>query len=247
MRRRPYHHGDLRRTLIEAAARLAAERGLRGLTLREVGRRAGVSHAAPYHHFPDRDALLAAVAEEGFRRFDVAQAAAAEAAGPAPRARLTALGVAYVRFAAAHPHYFRLMFRPELWRSGVYPGLTAAARRTFARLRETVGACRGGEDPQLPALLAWSAVHGLAALWLDGALAGGGPRGASLSRTAAWVVRGVTEAVAGVGPPPAATRPTRPPGRRHEPSARRRPGTAGPRPRRGRLAPGPGRPRRGSG
>jgi AcrR family transcriptional regulator len=239
MGKRAYHHGDLRRALVEAAARLAAERGLRGVTLREVGRRAGVSHAAPYHHFSDRNALLAAVAEEGFRRLDLAQASAAEAAGPTPRARLTALGVAYVRFAAAHPHYFRLMFRPELWQSAPYPGLTAVARRTFERLRETVGACRGGEDPQLPALLARAAVHGLATLWLDGALAGGDPAG-SLSRTAAWVARAVTETVAGVAPS-SATAPTATPGRRRRPSVRPRPVAADHSPRRRRRPAGRGR------
>jgi AcrR family transcriptional regulator len=244
MGKRAYHHGDLRRVLVEAAARLVAERGLRGVTLREVGRRAGVSHAAPYHHFADRDALMAAVAEEGFRRFDTAQTAAAAAAGPAPRARLTALGVAYVRFAAAHPHHFRLMFRPELWKPGAYPGLAAVAARTFARLSETVGACRGGEDPQLPALLAWSAIHGLATLWLDGALAGGNPAGTALSQTATWLARGVTEAVAGVAPPAATARTTTPAGRRRPPSARPQPGTPGRPPRRGRRAPGPGQPQR---
>jgi AcrR family transcriptional regulator len=240
MGKRAYHHGDLRRALVEAAARLAAERGLRGVTLREVGHRAGVSHAAPYHHFPDRNALLAAVAEEGFRRFDLAQAAAAEAAGPAPRARLTALGVAYVRFAAAHPHYFRLMFRPELWQSGPHPGLAMVGRRTFERLREAVGACRGGEDPQLPALLAWAAVHGLATLWLDGTLAGGGDPAGSLSRTAAWVARAVTETVAGVAPSAVTARiPT--PAHRRRPSVRAWPETADHSPRRRRRAAGRGR------
>ncbi len=115
-RRKPrttYHHGDLRRTLIDAALRAVERRGPDAVTLRGVARDAGVSQAAPYNHFADKDALLAAVAAEAFQRF----AAALDRAGAAassPRARAAALGRAYVGFAHAHAALFRLMFGPAL-------------------------------------------------------------------------------------------------------------------------------------
>jgi AcrR family transcriptional regulator len=169
-----YHHGALREALIESAAQLAWDKGVANIALREVGRRAGVSHAAPYHHFPDRAALVAAVAEEGFRRFDVAQARAAAAEHATPRACLEALGIAYVTFAVENPHYFRIMFRRECTAAGG-PALAEMAAGAYGRLVEAVRACLGsrGSDEatvQTWALFAWSSVHGLACLWLDGPL-----------------------------------------------------------------------------
>src|SRR5205809_439421 len=112
--RASYHHGDLRRTLIDASLALVEEEGIGALSLREVARKAGVTHNAPYHHFPDRGALLAAIAEEGFGRLAQETAAARAAVPDDPLARLTACGQAYVRFAIASPAHFRVMFRPEL-------------------------------------------------------------------------------------------------------------------------------------
>ena len=176
--KRPYHHGALREALIEAAAQLAAERGGAALSLREAARRAGVSQAAPYHYFADKSALLAAVAEEGFRIFDASQAAAYAAAPADPVGRLQALGAAYVRFALDKPHYFRVMFRPHLVEHGKYPTLHEVSRRAFERLVESTRAARlahGHDDPDplAAATLMWSVPHGLATLFLEGPISEG--------------------------------------------------------------------------
>jgi AcrR family transcriptional regulator len=172
-KKRAYHHGALREALIEAAARVAAEQGVGALSLRVVARRAGVSQAAPYHYFADKSALLAAVAEEGFRLFDERQAAAHAEAGPDPVERLQALGAAYVRFALDRPHYFRVMFRPHLVEHVRYPGLHAASRRSFERLVDSTRLARAAHghedvDPLAVATLVWSVPHGLATLYLEG-------------------------------------------------------------------------------
>jgi AcrR family transcriptional regulator len=112
-RKRPktYHHGDLREALIRAAVELLEEKGLTSFTLRECARRAGVSHAAPAHHFATAADLLAEIAARGFERFVAALGQAAEAAGTLPEARLAAMGQAYVAFALANPAVYGLMFR----------------------------------------------------------------------------------------------------------------------------------------
>jgi len=170
---REYHHGDLRRALVDAAATLAGEKGVAGLSLREAARSAGVSHAAPYHHFKDKAALLAAVAEEGFLRFDAFQRKSLRSAPRSPAARLSALGKAYIDFAIKNPHYFRVMFRKDLVGPEITPSLRKIAYQTFDRLFEAVGDCLGSssETEVMPlAITAWSLVHGLASLWLDGPL-----------------------------------------------------------------------------
>ncbi len=169
-----YHHGDLRRALLDAALAVLTEADARALTLREVARRAGVTHAAPYRHFTDKDALLAAVAEEGFRTLTEVMRISMNAAGEDPVERLEALAVSYVRFALAHPAHFEVMFGPELpWEQERYPPLHEAADTTFGLLLDSVqtaqaaGALRG--DQPLPfALLCWSMVHGLATLLVHG-------------------------------------------------------------------------------
>ena len=195
-----YHHGDLRRALIDAAAQLAAKHGAAAVTIRKVVRKAGVSHAAPYHYFPTREALLAAVAEEGFSRFDAAQEEALQNAGPDPRNRLRALGISYVRFAIRNPHYFRVMFRSEFRRLETYPALAKVSSRAFDRLIDTVSASMAGRspgsDPMLPSILAWSAVHGLASLWLDGPLTARVPAGAGVESIAEWVATAIADALA---------------------------------------------------
>lgn len=182
-RKTTYHHGNLRDALVEAAAKLAAERGPAAVSLRETARRAGVSQAAPYHYFADKSALLAAVAEQGFRLFDARQATAWEAEPAIPARRLAALGVSYVRFALDQPHYFRVMFRPHLVEPAKYPALVEVASRAFERLVETVRAARLADghddaDPVAAAHLFWSIPHGLATLFLDGpiSLQGATPR-----------------------------------------------------------------------
>ena len=175
---RSYHHGALKEALVDAAAQIAAERGVAELSLREAARRAGVSQAAPYHYFADKCALVAAVAAQGFRLFEQAQAAALAQAPSEPTARLQALAAAYVRFALDKPHYFRLMFRPHLVATGKYPALGEASTRSFERLLECTRAARlahghDDPDPSEAATLVWAVPHGLAMLFLDGPIASG--------------------------------------------------------------------------
>ena len=166
---RPYHHGDLRASLLAAAARWLDEQGAETLTLRELARAAGVSHAAPYHHFAGRDELLAGVAEHAFDRLGDALAAAATT--PDAAHALLDIGESYVREALAHPAQFRLMFGPMLARKAEHPGLKRAAERAFTVLLEA--AMRFAPERGLElALAGWSLSHGAANLAIDGAFGG---------------------------------------------------------------------------
>lgn len=160
---RGYHHGDLRRALLAAAAEAIAESGPAALSLRDLARRAGVSHAAPAHHFGDKAGLLTALAVEGF---DLLAEALRRPAGD-----LLETGVAYVRFAVDHRAHFEVMFAPGLYRADD-PQVAAARTRAGAALRGGVAAlpARPAAEPARDALAAWSIVHGFATLWLAGAL-----------------------------------------------------------------------------
>ena len=141
-----YHHGDLRAAVLEAAGRLIEKEGLASLSVREAARRAGVSHNAPYRHFPDREALLAALAADGFAALDKVLN------GKSGRE----LGETYVRFALEHPQRFRLMF------------MKGEPRATYERFS---GAFAGsGAEAKVAAAAAWALIHGLAGLILDGHL-----------------------------------------------------------------------------
>ena len=170
-----YHHGDLRNALIEAALQLVAEKGVAGLTLRETARRVGVSQAAPYRHFPDKSALLAAVAEEGFRSMH-RQILEALAQSPADTAsRLSAIGVGYVRFAVDHPAHFRIMFAQELAKNVTSPTAEQAAMAVFQELAAEIlkGQLSGfirADDPIRLAVACWAIAHGLAAILVEGLL-----------------------------------------------------------------------------
>ncbi len=169
--KKDYHHGDLRRVLIEAAVETIARRGIDALNLRRLAARVGVTSGAPYHHFPNREELLAAIADEGFRRLEAELIARRDAAPADPGARLEALGRGYVSFATACRGYFRVMFHGEAQSSGP----TEAGLSAFRLLRDAVVACQEEAaapegDPAPLVLMAWSAVHGFATLWVDGAL-----------------------------------------------------------------------------
>lgn len=166
---RPYHHGNLRASLLEAAEVVLAERGAQGLTLREVARAAGVSHAAPYHHFASLDELLAAVAERGFVALGDAMAAAV--AVPDTRERLLRVAQAYVDAARAAPERFRLMFGPLLARKDEHPALKQAAQRAFGHVLAAASAHDPSQGASL-ALAGWSLAHGLSHLLIDGAFDG---------------------------------------------------------------------------
>ncbi|MFJ8774213.1 TetR/AcrR family transcriptional regulator [Streptomyces microflavus] len=162
-RERTYHHGDLRRAILSAALDAIAAEGPAALSLRDLARRAGVSHAAPAHHFKDRTGLLTAVAAEGYALF-------ADALAGAPDLRER--GVAYVRFAATHPAHFQVMFQPDLYRADDPDLLSAQARATDALRAGVADLPPGGrgEDDRLAGVAAWSLAHGFATLLLSGNL-----------------------------------------------------------------------------
>lgn len=173
-----YHHGDLRRALLQGALELLAEGGPARLTLRAAAERAGVSVAAPYRHFADKRALLAAVAEEGFLALQRACVDAMANGSGDPVDMFWRHGVAYVRFAIENPAHYRVMFGPELPDKSVYEDLSIAARAAYDSLRSTLRLCAGAglfadSDIELRAMRAWALVHGLALLYIDGQLGAG--------------------------------------------------------------------------
>jgi len=171
---RRYHHGDLRRALVDAALALIAEGELGTFSLREVARRAGVTPAAPYHHFKDKTALLAAVAEEGFVVLRGRLEAALAPIPPADlRGRFGALTRAYLEFARAHPAHYRVMFLPEIKSRQDHPSFHAEADRTLEVLARQVREAAPRASPRevmTRTVLIWSIGHGLASLWNDGVL-----------------------------------------------------------------------------
>jgi len=167
----PYHHGDLRGALVALAAEEVARGSAEGLTLREVARGAGVSHAAAYRHFSSKAALLAEVAREGFVRFAAALEAGA-AAGRDLRARLVGLGRGYVTFATTEPGTFRLMWSPALKPFDQFPGLAEAAGVALEALHHALADEALGVPARDAAMVVWSAFHGHAMLGADRQLEG---------------------------------------------------------------------------
>ncbi|MGD1171059.1 TetR/AcrR family transcriptional regulator [Mycobacterium seoulense] len=172
-RRDSYHHGDLKRALTSAALSLVAEKGPKGFTLTEAARRAGVSAAAPYRHFADKAALLATVAEQGFRDLHAEMTAAVDVASD-PKSRVVELGRAYVHWAIAHPDHYRVMFGAELSKAD-HPDLAVAGEQAFGDLLDAIVTCQeagiaGGHDPRELAAPLWSLVHGVASLAIGGEL-----------------------------------------------------------------------------
>jgi AcrR family transcriptional regulator len=161
-----YHHGDLRAALIEVGLRLLAERDVEGVSLREMAREVGVSATSVYRHFPDKAALMRALAREGLDRLAIAQQEAAS--GKEGAASFAATGRAYVRFALANPAIFRLIFTSsaQLQSTGEIEALRMLRANAAAASSGDVGA----EQAENGALRAWSLVHGLAMLMLDGQL-----------------------------------------------------------------------------
>lgn len=161
-----YHHGDLRAALLAAAEAELTEKGIEAFSLRSVAKRAGVSHAAPAHHFGDARGLLTALAVAGFRRFLATQHRREAVAEPTPRAQLVAAGLGYVDFALAYPALFRLIFssdRPDF----TDPALCQAGDAAYAHLADQVTAAGGGA---LETAAVWASAHGLADLLAAGRL-----------------------------------------------------------------------------
>ena len=161
----PYHHGNLRQTLLEVALRILEREGEAGIGLRDLARAVGVSPAAPYRHFDSRAALLEALAVTGFQRFTARMDAVTASEPDNP---VAAMGKTYVIFALQNPNLFRLMFSPSLKKDG-RPGLRMAADAAFDTLRRAVGG--DTQSGRIKALAAWAKVHGLAVLMLDGQIA----------------------------------------------------------------------------
>ncbi|MCD1285483.1 MULTISPECIES: TetR/AcrR family transcriptional regulator [unclassified Brevibacterium] len=158
-----YHHGDLRRALLSETASAINECGVAKLSLRALAKRAGVSNAAPTHHFGDKTGLLTALAAEGFALLSDALD------DDGQRASLVEMGVAYVRFALEYPAYFSVMFQPHLLHDDD-PQLRSAQQRAKQALAEGVDAAFGGVASEESRIAAWSMVHGYATLVLGGAV-----------------------------------------------------------------------------
>jgi AcrR family transcriptional regulator len=169
LKKRPYHHGDLHAALIRAALLLVEENGVKGFALSDAARLAGVSVAAPYRHFKDKEALLAEIAGEGFVLFRDALARAAQTHSTNKVARLVEMGVAYVDFALEHRSHFKVM-----WEGGFskekYPELGQTAYAAYLLLEKAAMELLPGSQPRRQQALvatAWSLVHGYASLTLD--------------------------------------------------------------------------------
>jgi AcrR family transcriptional regulator len=168
IKERPYHHGNLPAALINAGLKLIAKKGVRALTLREIGARVGVSRMAAYRHFSDKADLLAAIREAGFAQFADVLEQARSKAGKSFSSRLRAMAVAYVRFAAEHPAHFEVMFG---WNPQQPASPSPAGARAFGILEQTIregqesGDVRPGDSAVL-ARLVWAQVHGVSMLRL---------------------------------------------------------------------------------
>jgi len=164
-----YHHGNLRAALIEAGLTVIAEKGVKALTLREIGTRAGVSRTAAYRHFASKADLLFAISEAGFLQFGDALEEAKRGAGESFADQMTAMGLAYVRFAREHAAYYEVMFQRE----GEHVRRGEAAARGFAILEQTIregqesGEVMAGDSNAIASFV-WCVVHGISSLGLDG-------------------------------------------------------------------------------
>jgi AcrR family transcriptional regulator len=186
-----YHHGDLRAACVRAALELLEEGGATALSLRAVARRAGVSPAAPYRHYADREALVSAVAAVGYR--DLAKRLAAAHPAPSTPDQLASVGVAYVQFALEQPALFRMMFGEPCDRDN--DERVAATAAVSLYLREIVARCFPRADAEALAPAVWALVHGLAFLHLDGKL--DAPTPAAVANRVTAAIRGLLNATAG--------------------------------------------------
>ena len=160
--------------MLKASLALIEEGGLDRLSMREVARKAGVSHQAPYHYFGDREAILAAVAADGFAKLEQSLVRAAERAGPDPAKAVEAMGRAYVEFALGNPAYFQVMFRADAVPLDRYPDARKQEDETFGRLIEGIDRAFSGQPAEVRrriAIASWALVHGLSTLILEGSLA----------------------------------------------------------------------------
>ncbi len=168
-----YHHGDLKNALIKAGTEILAKNGVGGLSLRQVAQKAGVSHTAPYAHFADKQALIAAISTEGFRQLHEQVLVVADDYAADPARQLLETAWTYVQFAMNDPDQFKIMFSSVLEKEKEYPDFVEMSQKTFQQVVAVVARCQEvgvlQEGPgELTAVTVWSAVHGLIALLLEG-------------------------------------------------------------------------------
>ncbi|MFN8595627.1 MAG: TetR/AcrR family transcriptional regulator [Anaerolineae bacterium] len=172
-RKKTYHHGDLKNALIEAGADILAKDGVSGLSLRKVAQKAGVSHTAPYAHFADKQALIAAISTDGYRRLYEALAATTLHYANDPARQLIEGAWAYVQFAVNDTDHFKITLSDAIEKEKDYPAFVAMSQQSFALVVQIVEACqqakvlkRGPAD--LIAVGVWSLIHGFVSLFLEG-------------------------------------------------------------------------------
>lgn len=167
-----YHHGDLRRAIVDTALELIAEQGIASLTMREIAQRVGVSRMAPYRHFENKAVLLAVLAQEGFQALYVYLQNSLVATSPQYLERLQILGVAYISYAVEHPVHYRVMFDSSLSDRTIYPPLYQTALQNFDCLVQALIDCQQANlirscNPKELAQINWALVHGLSMLLID--------------------------------------------------------------------------------
>lgn len=173
MENKKYHHGDLKNTLIQAGIEILAEEGVGGLSLRKVAQKAGVSHNAPYFHFADKQALIAAISTEGYRTLYEQLVLIRETYKADARRQLVEAAFMYLRFAQNKPAHFKVTFSNAVEREEAYPDLVAMADNLLGELIKIVDACQKANilhpaPVGAMAVSVWSAVHGFTSLFIDG-------------------------------------------------------------------------------
>lgn len=201
---RPYHHGDLRNALIDEAVLIVEQNGIDGLNLREIARRVGVSHAASYHHFADKAALMTAITARAFTLLSDELSLCLDMPGSAVD-RLVELGVTYVRFGYRNRGLFLVMWRPELRDADREPVVVEAGRPAYEIIRSGVEACHeeAGDLAYQPAVMtfgAWSMAHGIASLVVDGPLGKLVSDEDAVIKLASTIIRATAESIFGDGP-----------------------------------------------
>jgi AcrR family transcriptional regulator len=203
MPKKQYHHGDLKNALVQAGIEILNEEGIGALSLRKVAGRAGVSHSAPYAHFKDKQAMIAAISTEGFQQLYQRINRVAEANQDEPARLLFETAYAYVRFALDAPASFKVMFSGILEQEKDHPDFVKISKQSFERLVELASRCQAAGllhsgPPELQALSLWSLVHGFTALLLERQIPSYILEGSPLKELLRQVLNQVTrEAIAG--------------------------------------------------
>jgi AcrR family transcriptional regulator len=173
MPRKNYHHGDLKNALIKAGVEILSKEGIEGLSLRKVAQRAGVSHSAPYSHFPDKQSLIAAISTEGFNQLYAELDSAVVAYPKDAKKQLQQGALAYVQFALENVDTFKIMFSGVLEKEKEYPAFVDISHKTFQRVVDVVRACQEAgilrsTPAEMMAVAVWGQVHGIVSLALEG-------------------------------------------------------------------------------